>query len=60
MKRPFLVIALLTLGAIALAPIGSAPPVLLSDTNGVHWKCSRSALIVTTCVPNHDGRLVSR
>jgi len=27
---------------------------LLSDAGEVEWKCSSSALIVTTCVPNRD------
>ena len=53
MKRPLLMIVFLTLaGAATLAPIRSTPPMLLSDAGGVNWKCSRSALILTTCAPD--------
>jgi hypothetical protein len=59
MKRPLLLIAFLTLACAAtLVPIRSTPPMLLSD-DGADWKCSRFALIVTTCVPRHDFRLTS-
>jgi hypothetical protein len=57
MKRPLLMIAFLTLAcAAALAQIRSTPPMLLSDADG---KCSRSALILTTCAPSRDFRLTS-
>jgi hypothetical protein len=60
MKRPLLMIAFLTLAcAAALAPIRSTPPMLLSDADGADWKCSRSALILTTCAPSRDVRLTS-
>jgi hypothetical protein len=59
MKGPFLAVAFLTLACAALlAPIRSTPPMPLSDAGGVKWKCS-SALILTTCVPSHDGRFTS-
>jgi len=55
MKRPLLMVAFLTLvSAALLAPMRSMPPMLLSDAGEVEWKCSSSALIVTTCVPNRD------
>jgi hypothetical protein len=55
MKRPLLVVTFLTLACAALlAPIRSMPPMLLSDAGRVDWKCSNSALIVTTCVTNRD------
>ena len=54
MKRPLLMVAFLILAfAATLAPITSAPPMLLSDAD---WKCSMSALILTTCAPNRDVR----
>jgi hypothetical protein len=60
MKRRLLMITFLTLAcAAALAPIRSTPPMLLSDADGVEWKCSRSALILTTCAPNRDIRFTS-
>jgi hypothetical protein len=60
MKRPLLMVAFLTLACAALlAPIRSMPPMLLSDTGGVEWKCSSSALIVTTCAPNRGVRFNS-
>jgi len=60
MKRPLLTVAILTLAfAATLAPIRSAPPMLLSDVDGADWKCSRSALILTTCTPNRDVRFTS-
>jgi hypothetical protein len=60
MKRSLLLIALLTLACGAtLAPIRSTPPMLLSNADGGEWKCSRSALILTTCVPNRDVRFTS-
>ena len=31
----------------------------LSNADGVEWKCSKSALILTTCVPNRDVRVSS-
>lgn len=60
MKRSFLMVAVLTLACAAtLAPIRSAPPILLSDADGAGWSCSRSVLILTTCTPNSDVRLAS-
>lgn len=60
MKRPLLMVALLTLACAALlAPIRSMPPMLLSDAGGVEWKCSSSALILTTCAPNREVRFNS-
>ena len=60
MKRSLLVIAFLTLACAAtLAPIRSTPPMLLSDADGAGWKCSRSALVLTTCAPSRDVRLTS-
>jgi hypothetical protein len=60
MKRPLLMFAFLTLACAAtLAPIRSTPPILLSDADGAGWKCSRSAVILTTCAPNRDVRLTS-
>jgi hypothetical protein len=47
MKRALLLIAFLMLACAAtLAPIRSTPPMLF------YWKCSRSALILTTCAPS--------
>ena len=58
MKRSLLMIAFLTLACAAtLAPIRSTPPMLLSDADGAGWKCSRSALILTTCVPSRIVRI---
>jgi hypothetical protein len=60
MKRRLLMIAFLTLACAAtLAPIRSTTPMLLSDADGVDWKCSRSAFILTTCEPSRDVRLTS-
>jgi hypothetical protein len=60
MKRPLLFVAFLTLAcAVTLAPIRSTPPMLLSDVDGAAWKCSRSALILTSCAPSRDVRLTS-
>jgi hypothetical protein len=42
--------------AATLAPIRSPPPMLLSHADGVEWKCSKSALFLTTCAPNRDVR----
>ena len=59
MKRPLLIVAFLTLACAAtLVPIMSTPPMLLSDADGGGWKCSRSAMILTTCVPDRDVRFV--
>lgn len=60
MKRPLLMIAFLALvSAATLAPMRSTPPMLLSDAGGADWKCSRSALILTTCAPSRDVPLTS-
>ncbi len=32
---------------------------LLSDADGVEWKCSKWALVLTTCVPNREVRFTS-
>jgi hypothetical protein len=32
---------------------------LLSNTDGVEWKCSKLALVLTTCVPDREVRLIS-
>jgi hypothetical protein len=57
MKRPLLMFAFLTLASAAtLAPIRSTPPMPLSDADAADWKCSRSALIITTCAPSRDVR----
>jgi hypothetical protein len=37
--------------AATLLPIRSTPPMLLSNTDGVEWKCSKLALVLTTCAP---------
>ena len=58
MKRSLLMVAFLTLAsAAALVPIRSTPPTLLSDADGSGWKCSRSALILTTCAPSGIARI---
>ena len=61
MIRPLLMIALAFACAAALLPIRSTPPTLLSDADGIEWNCSKSVLILTTCVSNRlDGaRLMS-
>jgi len=45
--------------AATLLPIRSKAPIQLSDAYGVEWKCSKSALILTTCVPNREVRFTS-
>jgi hypothetical protein len=32
---------------------------LLSNADAVEWKCSKSALILTTCAPNREVRFTS-
>ena len=60
MKQPLLMIVFLALACAAtLAPMRSTPPMLLSDADGAEWKCSRSALILTTCAPGRDVRFTS-
>jgi hypothetical protein len=60
MKRPLLMVAFLTLACVALlAPIRSMPPIVLSGASGIEWKCSSSALILTTCTANRDVRFNS-
>jgi hypothetical protein len=60
MKQPLLMVAFLALTCAATsAPIRSTPPLLLSDADGAAWKCSRSALVLTTCAPNRDVRFTS-
>jgi hypothetical protein len=60
MKRPLLMVAFVTLAcAVTLLPIRATPPMLLSNADGVEWKCSKSALILTTCVPNREIRFTS-
>lgn len=52
-----LMFAFLTLACVAtLTPIRSTTPMLLSDADGAHWNCSRSALILTTCALSRDVR----
>jgi hypothetical protein len=46
--------------AATLLPIRSKSPTLLSDADGVEWKCSKSALVLTTCVPNREDRFLPR
>jgi hypothetical protein len=60
MKRPLLVVAFVMLACAAtLAPISSTPPMLLADAGGANWRCSTSALILTTCAPRADVRVNS-
>jgi hypothetical protein len=60
MKRPLLMVAFLTLACAALlTPVRSMTPTILSDAGGVEWKCSSSALILTTCAHNRDVRSTS-
>ena len=60
MKRPLLVVAIVALACAApFAQIKSTPPMLLSNADGVEWKCSKAVLILTTCAPNRDDRLTS-
>ena len=58
MKWLLLMVAFLALAA-TLLPIRSTPPMLLSNTDAVEWKCSKSALILTTCAPNREVRFTS-
>jgi len=58
MKWLLLVVAFLALAA-TLLPIRSTPPMLLSNADAVEWKCSKSALILTTCAPNREVRFTS-
>ena len=58
MKRHSVMITLLALAfGATLLPIRSTPSMLLSRADGVEWKCSTSALILTTCTPNREVRL---
>ncbi len=60
MKRPLFVVAIVALACAApFAQIKSTPPMLLSDTDRVEWKCSKSAWVLTTCSPNRAVRLTS-
>jgi hypothetical protein len=60
MKNSLLLVAFFALACTAiLVPIRSTPPVLLSNADGVEWKCSKSVLILTICAPNHVVRLAS-
>ena len=55
-----LMFAFLTLACAAtLIPIRSTTPMLLSDADGGHWNCSKSALVLTTCAPSRDVRITS-
>jgi hypothetical protein len=59
MKRFLLIVAFLTLACAAtLAPIRSTPPMLLSDEDGTDWKCSKSALVLTSCIPSRAARVI--
>ena len=58
MKWPLLMVAFVAVAVTAtLFPFRTKPPMLLSDADGVEWKCSKSALILTTCVPQPRGPL---
>jgi hypothetical protein len=58
--RPLLMLVFLTLACAAtLSPIRSRTPMLLSDADGPNWKCSSSALLLITCVPDRDIRFNS-
>jgi hypothetical protein len=60
MKWSLLMVAFLALAYVAtFVPIRSTPPMLLSNADGVEWKCSKSALILTSCAPNRDVRFTS-
>lgn len=59
MKRSLLMAIVALVFAAALLPIRSAPSILLSSEDGVEWKCSKSALILTTCTPDRAFRLAS-
>jgi hypothetical protein len=60
MKISLLMIAFLGLACTAiLVPIRSTPPVLLSNADGVEWKCSKSLLILTICAPSRVVRFAS-
>jgi hypothetical protein len=63
MKWPLLMVVFVFVAvavAATLLPIKSRPPILLSAADGVEWKCSKSALILTTCVPNREDRFLPR
>jgi hypothetical protein len=61
MKWPLLMVVFVAVAVAAtLLPIRSKPPILLSYADGVEWKCSKSALILTTCVPNREDRFLAR
>jgi hypothetical protein len=63
MKWPLLMVVFVFVAvavAATLLPIKSKPPILLSAADGVEWKCSKSALILTTCVPNREDRFLPR
>jgi len=56
--QPLLLVAFVALACAAtLLPIRSTPPMLLSNADGVEWKCSKSALVLTTCAPDREVRL---
>ena len=60
MKRSLLTVAIVVLACGAtLLPTRSTPPMLLSNADGIEWKCSKSALILTTCAPQREIRLSS-
>lgn len=59
MKRALLMVTVALVFAVTLLPIRSTPSMLLSRGDGVEWKCTKSALILTTCTPNRDVRLTS-
>jgi hypothetical protein len=58
MKWLLLTVAFLVLAA-TLLPIGTTPPIVLSNADGVEWKCSKSALILTTCTSNREVRFTA-
>jgi hypothetical protein len=60
MKRPLLMVTFVVFACAAtLLPTRSTPPMLLSNADGIEWKCSKSALILTTCAPKREIRLSS-
>ncbi|MBR1122959.1 hypothetical protein JQ628_15640 [Bradyrhizobium lablabi] len=60
MKRALLLLAFAALaGTAVLLPVRTTPPTVLSDASGTEWSCSTSALVFTTCAPNHSLRLAA-
>jgi hypothetical protein len=59
MKRALLLLAFAALAGTAMLPIRTTTPTALSDASGTEWSCSTSALVFTTCAPNHSLRLAA-